>query len=123
MDESRLPLAAISDSELEQALIDLGRVLAYPVTPDLSRQVRVRLQGEISSSGRQPSPQPLSRLGGRGGLAFGEISHFAPQIGTMRMDPQSNASPDSAEPATDGPGWTRAIAGFPHDRDTKRSEI
>ncbi len=66
MDESRLPLAAISDSELEQALIDLGRVLAYPVTPDLSRQVRVRLQGEISSSGRQPSPQPLSRLGGRG---------------------------------------------------------
>src|ERR671921_630929 len=41
----RLPLSALSDSELEQRLVDLGPRL-YPATPDLAMQVRHRLESE-----------------------------------------------------------------------------
>ena len=50
----RLPLAALSDSELEQRLVDLGPRL-YPTTPDLAAQVRQRLESEPVST----SPQRL----------------------------------------------------------------
>jgi hypothetical protein len=41
----RLPLSDLSDSELEQRLIDL-RPRLYPTTPDLATQVRHRLESE-----------------------------------------------------------------------------
>ncbi len=43
---NRLPLAGLSDAELEQRLIDLGPRL-YPTTPDLATQVRRRLESEV----------------------------------------------------------------------------
>jgi hypothetical protein len=45
----RLPLSALSDSELEQRLVDLGPRL-YPPTPDLAMQVRHRLESEPVST-------------------------------------------------------------------------
>ena len=52
---NRLSLSALSDSELEQRLIDLGPRL-YPPTPDLATQVRHRLESE--PVGRTPTPRP-----------------------------------------------------------------
>jgi len=54
----RLPLSVLSDSELEQRLIDLGPRL-YPTTPDLATQVRHRLESE--PVGTPLTPNPLSR--------------------------------------------------------------
>ena len=51
----RLPLSALSDSELEQRLIELGPRL-YPTTPDLATQVRHRLESE--PVGRTLTPRP-----------------------------------------------------------------
>jgi hypothetical protein len=45
----RLPLSALSDSALEQRLVDLGPRL-YPPTPDLAMQVRHRLESEPVST-------------------------------------------------------------------------
>lgn len=42
-DRPSRPDAATSDADLERALIDLGRRLAYPPTPDLAGRVRERL--------------------------------------------------------------------------------
>ena len=55
-----LPLSALSDSELEQRLIDLGPRL-YPTTPDLATQVRHRLESESVGDTPHPPPQPLTR--------------------------------------------------------------
>jgi hypothetical protein len=62
----RLPLSALSDSELEQRLIDL-RPRLYPTTPDLATQVRHRLESE---PGGALTPNPLSRRAGRGGYVL-----------------------------------------------------
>ena len=51
----RLSLSALSDSELEQRLIDL-RPRLYPTTPDLATQVRHRLESEPVA--RTPTPRP-----------------------------------------------------------------
>jgi hypothetical protein len=51
----RLPLSALSDSELEQRLIDLGPRL-YPTTPDLATQVRHRLETEPARGTLTPLP-------------------------------------------------------------------
>jgi hypothetical protein len=55
----RLPLSALSDSELEQRLIELGPRL-YPTTPDLATRVRHRLESEPVAT--VLTPNPLSRL-------------------------------------------------------------
>ena len=57
----RLPLSALSDSELEQRLIDLGPQL-YPTTPDLATQVRHRLESE--PVGESLTPLPATRFAG-----------------------------------------------------------
>ena len=57
----RLPLANLSDSELEQRLVDLGPLL-YPSTPDLASRVRQRLE----SAALTPLP-PSPVFDGRGG--------------------------------------------------------
>ena len=62
----RLPLSALSDSELEQRLIDL-RPRLYPTTPDLATQVRHRLESE---PGGALTPNPLSRRAERGGYVL-----------------------------------------------------
>ena len=62
----RLPLASLSDSELEQRLIDLGPRL-YPATPDLATQVRHQLESEPIRSSLTPLPPSLVRER-RGGL-------------------------------------------------------
>jgi hypothetical protein len=60
----RLPLAGLSDSDLEQRLIDLGPWL-YPTTPDLATQVRQQLESE--SVGSSLTPQPATHeVGGAG---------------------------------------------------------
>jgi hypothetical protein len=59
MAEPRLPLAAPSDAELEQALTDLGRALTYPATPDLARSVGARLATEPAT--RPSAPWPVTR--------------------------------------------------------------
>jgi hypothetical protein len=65
----RLPLSALSDSELEQRLIDL-RPRLYPTTPDLATQVRHRLESEPGGA-LTPNRHPLrgypARRAGRGG--------------------------------------------------------
>jgi hypothetical protein len=57
---NRPPLADLSDSELEQRLIDLGPLL-YPSTPDLATQVRQRLESKALT------PLPPSPVGDRRG--------------------------------------------------------
>ncbi len=57
----RLPLSALSDSEVEQRLIDLGPRL-YPTTPDLATQMRHRLESE--PVGTSLTPLPATRLAG-----------------------------------------------------------
>jgi hypothetical protein len=67
----RVPLSSLSDSELEQRLIDLGPGL-YPTTPDLAAQVRQRLESELVS--RSFSPAPANQRKGpltRGGMPAG----------------------------------------------------
>jgi hypothetical protein len=54
----RLPLSALSESELEQRLIDLGPRL-YPTTPDLATQVRHRLESEPIGTPLTPNRHPL----------------------------------------------------------------
>jgi hypothetical protein len=46
----------LGDAELEQALIDLGREMTYPPTPDLSAPVREGIEsgGQHSSQSLQP---------------------------------------------------------------------
>lgn len=64
----RVPLSSLSDSELEQRLIELGPRL-YPTTPDLAKEVRHRLESERVS--RSFGPAPVNRHEGpltRGGM-------------------------------------------------------
>ncbi|MBA3451298.1 MAG: hypothetical protein H0T18_08810 [Chloroflexia bacterium] len=56
MDEPGRSFAA-SDRELERALIDLGRVIAYPAAPDIASRVQVRLATE---------PEPHRHVSSRG---------------------------------------------------------
>ncbi len=56
------PLADLSDSDLEQRLIDLGPRL-YPTTPDLATQVRHPLESEHSLTPLPSSPVEDSRGG------------------------------------------------------------
>ena len=56
----RIPLANLSDSELEQRLVDLGPLL-YPSTPDLASRVRQRLESAALT------PLPPSPVGDRRG--------------------------------------------------------
>ena len=51
----RVPLSSLSDSELEQRLIDLGAGL-YPTTPDLATQVRHRLESDLAPRSFIPAP-------------------------------------------------------------------
>ncbi|MCC2629026.1 MAG: uncharacterized protein K0S14_2676 [Thermomicrobiales bacterium] len=53
-----LHLSALSDSELEQRLIDLGPRL-YPAAPDLATEVRHRLESEPVGSPLTPNRHPL----------------------------------------------------------------
>jgi hypothetical protein len=53
------PLATISDAELEQALADLRRHLAFPATPDLAPVIRARLENDTLS--RQTTAVPRAR--------------------------------------------------------------
>src|SRR5215208_4385616 len=73
----RLLLAGLSDSDLEQRLIDLGQGL-YPTTPDLATRVRRQLESEVERTSLTPlvasqpttlTPHPLSRLRREKGLA------------------------------------------------------
>lgn len=50
----RVPLSSLSDSELEQRLIELGPGL-YPTTPDLAAQVGQRLESELVSRSFSPA--------------------------------------------------------------------
>jgi hypothetical protein len=63
----RLPLSALSDSELEQRLIELGPRF-YPTTPDLATQVRHRLESEPVATAL--TSNPLSRRAERGGYVL-----------------------------------------------------
>ena len=58
----RLPLSALSDSELEQRLVDLGPRL-YPPTPDLAMQVRHRLESEPVSTLTPTATTPATPRG------------------------------------------------------------
>jgi hypothetical protein len=53
-----LHLSALSDSELEQRLIDLGPRL-YPAAPDVATEVRHRLESEPVGSPLTPNRHPL----------------------------------------------------------------
>lgn len=55
MAEPRFPFAQMSDSELEQALRELGQGLAFPPTPDLAARVLDRLDSQ------PPTPMPAAR--------------------------------------------------------------
>ena len=71
----RLPLAALSESELEPRLIDLGPRL-YPPTPDLAMQVSDRLESEpvgtsLTPLPARPSGHPVAGGVGDEGLAPG----------------------------------------------------
>jgi hypothetical protein len=46
MAESGFPLAGAPDPDLDQALFQLGRRLAYPVMPDIASRVRASLEAE-----------------------------------------------------------------------------
>jgi hypothetical protein len=59
MAESRVPLAGASDPELEQALFDLGRRLAYPVTPEIASRVRANIEAAAKA---HPRPTPIMRF-------------------------------------------------------------
>jgi hypothetical protein len=54
MAEPRFPYANTPDSELEQALRELGQELAFPPTPDLAASVITRLDSQ------PPTPLPVS---------------------------------------------------------------
>jgi hypothetical protein len=54
----RLSLSALSDSELEQRLIELGPRF-YPTTPDLATQVRHRLESEPGGALTPLPPSPV----------------------------------------------------------------
>ena len=62
MTEPRFPSTGLSDPELEVALLDLGQHLAYPVTPDITRRVRRRLDAR-----HRPPPiqSPIRSLSSR----------------------------------------------------------
>ncbi len=64
MDEPGRSFAA-SDRELERALIDLGRVIAYPAAPDIASRVQVRLATE---------PEPHRHVSSRGTRDLGRRS-------------------------------------------------
>jgi hypothetical protein len=55
MVETPIPLANLSDAELERALAGLGGALVYPVTPDIAATVRERIETE-------PHPSHVSSL-------------------------------------------------------------
>ncbi len=59
----RLPLSALSDSELEQRLIELGPRF-YPTTPDLATQVRHRLESEPGGALTPLPPSPVEEQRG-----------------------------------------------------------
>jgi hypothetical protein len=67
----RLPLADLSDSELEQRLVDLGPLL-YPSTPDLATHVRQRIESVTLTplpATRSAATRPVEdRRGGAGRL-------------------------------------------------------
>ena len=76
------PLATLSDGELEQALTDLGRHLAFPATPDLAPIIRARLENEA-----------LPRLSTAGPRAQWRIAWLAAAViflivGTLLLFPQ-----------------------------------
>jgi hypothetical protein len=79
----RLPLSALSDSELEQRLINLAPRL-YPTTPDLATQVRHRLESEpirsLTPTATQRVPGPVRRARGLR-RPRGERSPFSPRMG------------------------------------------
>jgi hypothetical protein len=79
----RLLLSALSDSELEQRLIDLGPRL-YPTTPDLATQVRHRLESEPVE--RTLTPLPATRVGVPSGPGVGnEGRSWAAGLGTREL--------------------------------------
>jgi hypothetical protein len=95
----RLPLSALSDSELEQRLVDLGPRL-YPPTPDLAMQVRHRLESEPVSTlsptattphhaqrapcTRHPVPGPVREE--RGSWPHRVSTPFSPRMGRRAGD-------------------------------------
>jgi hypothetical protein len=69
-------------SELELALVDLGRHVEFPPTPELSRRVRTRL-----AEGRAPR----FAVGGRRGLVIA-LAVLAVAIGAVLAVPQTRAA-------------------------------
>ena len=66
MTDARPPLAERPPSDLERALIDLGRSIDYPATPpDLAASIAVRLRSEMASAPRtsQRALLPMRRVG------------------------------------------------------------
>ena len=86
-------LSSLSDAELEQRLSDLGRGL-YPATPDLSVQVRQRLEGEPVSRSLvlAPANQQEGSLPGAGAPAGPEAENqrqsWAPGAGLTSIRPR-----------------------------------
>ncbi len=66
-------LGSATDTELEQALITLGRHVAYPPTPDVASRVRSTLESEPAHS---PTPYPGARRGLPLPLATARISRL-----------------------------------------------
>jgi hypothetical protein len=62
MTDARPPVASLPPSDLERALIDLGRSIDYPDTPDLAASIAVRLRSEKASP---PRTSLLARLPAR----------------------------------------------------------
>jgi len=83
----RLPFAALSESELEQRLIDLGPRL-YPPTPDLAMQVSDRIESEpdgtLTPTATQRVPGPVRRA--RGSIPRPSNSPFSPRMGPGTRD-------------------------------------
>ena len=91
----RLPLSALSDSELEQRLIDLGPRL-YPTSPDLATQVRHWLDTEPARNSLTPTPLPV-RWERDIRLPHRERSPFSPRMGRRVGDEGSSIDVQSIE--------------------------
>jgi hypothetical protein len=82
---NRPPLADLSNSELEQRLVDLGPLL-YPSTPDLATQVRQQLESDSASTltptlGHPHALPPLPAHRERGLLPDPGRAPFSPCVG------------------------------------------
>src|SRR4051794_1460619 len=84
------PLAAISDAELEQALADLSRHLAFPATPELAPLVRARLENEATPARVLSGTRAYWRIGWLAAAAvlilIAATLLLAPQVRTAIAD-------------------------------------